>query len=92
MIKTFRHKGLRKFWNTGDAAGLDARMTKRITVRLIALHAATAIAELDVPGFDFHALQPASAGRYTIHVNGPWCITFTWNAGDAFDVDLENYH
>lgn len=44
-----------------------------------------------VPGFDFHALR-GKPQRYTIHVNGPWCITFEWQDGTALRVDLEQYH
>jgi proteic killer suppression protein len=48
--------------------------------------------ELAVPGFDFHGLKGFVPTRYTIHVNGPSCITFEWESGDAWRVDLEQYH
>jgi proteic killer suppression protein len=44
------------------------------------------------PGFDFHALRGFDPTRYTVHVNGPWRITFSFADGDAFDVDFEQYH
>ena len=47
--------------------------------------------DMNVPGFDFHALRGAPR-RYSVHVNGPWCITFEFSEGDASRVDLENYH
>ena len=47
--------------------------------------------ELNVPGFNFHRLKGRPL-RYTLHVNGPWCITFEWIDGDAWRVDLEQYH
>ena len=47
--------------------------------------------EMDLPGFDFHPLR-GKPQRYTVHVNGPWCITFGWDGEDAIDVDLEQYH
>jgi proteic killer suppression protein len=47
---------------------------------------------MDVPGFNFHALQGHRPVRYTVHVNGPWCITFEFDAGDALRVDFEQYH
>ena len=47
---------------------------------------------MNLPGFDFHRLQGDQPTRYTVHVNGPWCITFGWLDGNAVDVDLENYH
>lgn len=59
-------------------------------VDLKALHAK--IGELAlVPGFDFHGLE-GKPKRYSVHVNGPFCITFEWIEGDAWRVDLENYH
>jgi len=47
---------------------------------------------MNIPGFDFHSLGGDRKGTYTIHVNGPWCITYRWDGQDAVDVDLENYH
>jgi proteic killer suppression protein len=67
-------------------------LVARIGRRLDALDAAQALAELNVPGFDLHALRGFSPVRYTIHVNGPWCITFEWHDGHAERVDLEQYH
>jgi toxin HigB-1 len=52
----------------------------------------TAPAEMNLPGFDFHALKGFSPTRYTIHVNGPWCITFEFDATDARRVNFEQYH
>jgi toxin HigB-1 len=61
-------------------------------VRLEALDDASTAADMNVPGFDFHALKGHKPTRYTVHVNGPWCITFEFLDGDAFRVDLEQYH
>ena len=47
---------------------------------------------MNIPGYDFHALKGFRPTRYTLHVNGPICITFEFVDGDAFGVDLENYH
>ena len=52
---------------------------------------ATRLEDLNVPGFDFHALR-GKPQRYSLHVNGPWCITFEWDAGEAVRVDIEQYH
>ena len=56
------------------------------------LDAAERLDELKLPGFDFHKLKGFKPTRYTIHVNGPWCITFEFSAGDAWLVDFEQYH
>lgn len=47
---------------------------------------------MDLPGFDFHPLKGFNPTRYTVHVNGPWCITFEFDANDAARVDFEQYH
>ena len=53
----------------------------------------TSVAEdLNIPGFDFHPLKGNKSTRYTVHINGPWCITFECVDGDALHVDLEQYH
>ncbi len=52
---------------------------------------AATLENLKIPGFDFHPLR-GRPQRYSIHVNGPWCITFEWSKDDAFRVNLEQYH
>src|SRR5712672_820366 len=47
---------------------------------------------MNVPGFDFHSLQGFNPKRYSVHVNGPWCITFEFEDGEACRVDFEQYH
>ncbi len=92
MIASFRHKVLRDLWQTGPSGKIDARLHKRILERLDALDAAQRPEDMDVPGYDFHALKGFRPKRYTVHVNGPVCITFEFEDGDALRVDLENYH
>jgi len=91
MIKTFRDKQLRALWETGRSK-IDARFHDRILRRLDRLDAAEAATDMDLPGFDFHALRGNKPTRYTVHVNGPWCITFEFSDGDAYAVALEQYH
>jgi RelE-like toxin of type II toxin-antitoxin system HigB len=57
-----------------------------------ALNKAPHLEALQVPGFDFHRLKGMNPARYTLHVNGPWCVTFECKDGDAFRVDYEQYH
>ena len=92
MIRTFRSKALAELWSKGRAAKIDAKMSKRILIRLDRLNAASAPAQMNLPGFDFHALKGFVPIRYTVHVNGPWCITCEFDAGDALRVDFEQYH
>jgi proteic killer suppression protein len=91
MIKSFRSKGLAEIWSGRRSAKIDARLHDRIRERLDALDAAEAPEELSLPGFDFHALR-GKPKRYTIHVNGPWCITFEFEGNSAHRVDFEQYH
>ena len=91
MIRTFKNKELAKLWS-GQRSKLDARMHARILRRLDALDEATRPEDMDVPGFDFHPLQGFDPKRYTVHVNGPWCITFEFEGVDACRVDFEQYH
>ena len=92
MIRTFRSKALAELWARGRAAKIDAKMSKRILIRLDRLNAASAPAQMNLPGFDFHSLKGFVPIRYTVHVNRPWCITFEFDAGDALRVDFEQYH
>ncbi len=91
MIRSFRHKGLRDLFLTGRSRGVSPALQKRAMVRLDALDNATGRRDLNLPGFDFHRLRGQPA-RYSIHVSGPWCITFEWREGDAWRVDPEQYH
>ncbi|MGH6665977.1 MAG: type II toxin-antitoxin system RelE/ParE family toxin [Pseudolabrys sp.] len=92
MIRTFRSKPLAELWANGHSAKIGAKMHRRILVRLDRLSAASAPVQMNLPGFDFHALKGFVPTRYSIHVNGPWCITFEFDAGDALRVDFEQYH
>jgi toxin HigB-1 len=67
-------------------------MVGRILRRLDALDAATRPEDMNQPGFNFHELTEDRQGTYTVHVNGPWCITFGWQDGDAIRVNLQQYH
>ncbi|MBA8801505.1 type II toxin-antitoxin system RelE/ParE family toxin [Agrobacterium sp. DKPNP3] len=92
MIKTFKHKALSEFFATGKTAKIDQKMLSRIKVRLDRLEQATTVGEMKLPGFDFHPLNGFNPTKYTVHVNGPWCITFEFDNGDAYNVDFEQYH
>jgi len=92
MIRSFRSKALAELWSTGRTRRIDVKLHKRILLRLDRLDAATAPEEMHLPGFDFHELRGFRPKRYTIHVNGPWCLTFGFEDGDAWRVDFEQYH
>jgi proteic killer suppression protein len=91
MIRSFRNRALAGFWHRGDASRIRPDLVKRLSLRLSRLDAATEPGQLNIPGFNFHRLQGRPM-RYTVHVNGPWCLTFEWEGEDAVRVDLEQYH
>ncbi len=91
MIKTFRNKQLKSLWETGKSR-IDSRFHQRIIRRLDRLDAAQFPEDMNLPGFNFHKLEGQDPPRYTVHVNGPWCITFEFEEGDAHVIDFEQYH
>ncbi|BCH15633.1 MULTISPECIES: type II toxin-antitoxin system RelE/ParE family toxin [unclassified Mesorhizobium] len=92
MIRSFKHKALADLFQTGKTGKIDAKMHKRILVRLDRLEVSERPEDMDLPGFDFHPLRGFTPTRYTVHVNGPWCITFEFDNNDAARVDFEQYH
>jgi proteic killer suppression protein len=91
MIKSFQHKGLSELFEAGRTRWVRQDLQSRCLRRLEALYQAEVLNDLNVPGFKFHGLHGVPK-RYSIHVNGPWCITFEWKDGEALRVDLEQYH
>ncbi|MCZ6633530.1 MAG: type II toxin-antitoxin system RelE/ParE family toxin [bacterium] len=91
MITSFRHKGLAELFERGRSRRVRQDLQSRCLRRLQVLDQAESLTDLSVPGFNFHGLH-GTPKRYSIHVNGPWCITFEWVTGEALRVDLEQYH
>ena len=91
MIKSFKHKGLSELFEKGSSRRIGADLQSRSLRGLETLDQAELLSDLNIPGFDFHGLQ-GKPKRYSIHVNGPWCITFEWQNADALRVNLEQYH
>jgi antitoxin HigA-1 len=91
MIRSFNHKGLAELFEHGRSRRVRQDLQGRCLRRLESLDQAESLTDLHVPGFNFHGLQGVPT-RYSIHVNGPWCITFEWEEGEALRVDLEQYH
>jgi proteic killer suppression protein len=92
MIRSFRHKGLERFFMAGDLKKINAKQGDRILRILDRLDASARPEDLNLPGFDFHVLKGNRKGTYTVSVSGNWRITFRHKAGDATDVNLEDYH
>lgn len=92
MIESFRHKGLKDFWEKGSRKGISPALVPRIERILDALDAVTDIAQLNLPGFNLHQLKGDRKGEWSIWVSGNYRITFRFTQGDACDVNLEDYH
>lgn len=91
MIRSFLHKGLIELYHTGHSGKVRQDLVKRVQQRLEILHQARNLGDIQSHGFNFHALH-GTPKRYSVHVNGPWCITFEWVDNEAWRVDLEQYH
>ncbi|RRO16543.1 type II toxin-antitoxin system RelE/ParE family toxin [Pectobacterium aquaticum] len=92
MIKSFKHKGLKKFFETGSTAGIDAKQSEKIAYRLAVLDNAKQIESIDIAGFNLHPLKRNKQGIWSITVTGNWRITFEFVGGDVYIVNLEDYH
>jgi proteic killer suppression protein len=92
MIKSFRHKGLRRFFETGSTSGIQAAHAKRLRMLLVALETAQTIDDMDIPGFRLHPLKGDLDGRWSVSVSGNWRMTFEFRDGNAYIVDYEDYH
>ncbi len=92
MIKTFKSKGLRRFFEQGDPSRLAVQNPARIATILGALDAAKRPADMNLPGLRWHPLGKMAPGRYAVEASGNYRITFAWSGEDAIDVDLEDYH
>ena len=92
MIKSFRHKGLRRLFETGSTSDIQASHAKRLRMQLAALDTAQSIDDMDIPGFRLHPLKGNHEGRWSITVNGNWRMTFEFVDGNAYVLDYEDYH
>lgn len=90
VIRSFRHKGLQRFFETGSAAGIQPQHAKRLRVQLAAIDTAKVIDDIDLPGFRLHSLKGQQEGRWSI--SGNWRITFEFADGNASILDYEDYH
>lgn len=92
MIKTFKHKGLKKFFETGSKAGIQAKHERRLRMQLAAIDTASIIEDIDLPGFKLHPLKGNRDGVWSITVNGYWRVTFEFKDGNAYILNYEDYH
>ena len=92
MIVSFRHRGLKRLFENSDRSRVSAIRAEKIELILADLDAAKSIEHLRRPGYRLHQLKGTRGGHYAGDVSGNWRIVFRFEAGDAFDVDLVDYH
>jgi len=92
MIKTFMHKGLEEFFNSGSTRGIQSAHAIKLRMQLAALNTATTIEDMNIPGYRLHPLRGDRKGIWSITVNGNWRVTFEFIDGDAYIVNYEDYH
>ncbi len=92
MIKSFRHKELRRFFVHDEGSKLPPEMLGRIRLILSTLQAAREIEGMDIPPFHLHSLKGELKGFFSVTVRANWRIIFRFENGDAFDVDFIDYH
>ena len=92
VIGSFRHRGLKRLYKQGDGSKIRADQLNRINDVLLHLDQAQALGDLDLPGYRLHPLKGGLKGYWSVMISGNWRIVFRFEDGDAYDVDLADYH
>ena len=92
MIRSFKHKGLQRFFTESSSKGIRGDHIKRIRILLAQLDSAESLKALDLPGIRLHPLKGAYQGFYSLTINGNWRLVFRFVDGDVFEVDYLDYH
>jgi len=92
VIKTFRHKGIEKFFRNSTKSGIQPQHASRLRLQLGVLDAAGSAKDMDLPGWKLHPLKGDLKGHWSVWVSGNWRLTFTFEGEDAVLVDYQDYH
>jgi toxin HigB-1 len=92
MIRSFRHKGLKRLYEDADPRGVAAEHVVKLRDILARLDAARAVADMEVPGLRLHPLKGEWKGSWSITVRANWRVIFRFAGHDVFDVDYLDYH
>jgi proteic killer suppression protein len=92
MIRSFKHKGLSKFFKSGSIAGIQAKHAERLRLILGRLNAATDAKDMDLPGLRLHQLSGNRRATWAVTVSGNWRVIFRFENGNAEVVNYEDYH
>ena len=91
MIKSFQHKGLQRFFETGSKAGIQATHAAKLSLQLAALEQAVRPEELSAPSWQLHPLKGELKGHWALTVNGNWRLVFAFDGQDAVLVNYQDY-
>jgi len=92
MIKSFKHKGLEKFYESSSTRGIQVNHANKLRMQLAALDTAQSIDDMDIPGYRLHQLTGDRKGIWTITVNANWRLTFEFEEGNVYILNYEDYH
>ena len=92
MIKSFKHKGLRRFFETGNKRGIQPNHASHLKDVLAALDAAKSPRDMGAPGFRLHRLEPRGAGVWSVYVAKNWSVDFQFMGEDVESVDYVDHH
>ncbi|OGT47891.1 MAG: peptidase [Gammaproteobacteria bacterium RIFCSPHIGHO2_12_FULL_41_20] len=94
MIMSWKHKGLKKFFDTGNKSGITAGHEKRLKVILQRLNAASSPEDMNTPSMKFHKLVGNLKDFYAVTVSGNWRVIFKFDDTNrnAIDVNYIDYH
>lgn len=92
MIQAFKNKALEKLFQENINKGVPPNLEKKIRIRLEVIDAALLLEDIRLPGYDLHELKGDRQGTWSIKVSGNWRITFRFDEGEVYDVNLEDYH
>lgn len=92
MIQKFKHKGLKRLFESGISSGVNPQYVGRIRKILALLETAETLEDMDLPGLELHPLGGDRKGTWAVKVSRNWRITFKIQNGDAYDVNYEDYH
>lgn len=92
MIESFRHKGLKELYQTGNSPRLDSRQLQKLRLILFRLDTAQEIDDMHFPGSGLHAIKGDLKDFYAVKVMANWRLIFRFDSGEVHDVDLLDYH
>ena len=92
MIRSFRHKGLQRFFERGSRSGIQTQHERRLRLMLSRLDDAAKVQDMDAPGWKLHPLKGDLKGHWAVWIDGNWRLTFTFDGKDAILVNYQDYH